>query len=238
MARALINTGADQISSFGRIVMAGDATIGGTGRFDIRRNTPRLETGGNPYTLTKVGTNQFALVDAFVDPAPGDVHIVQGVFGVQLTTNGGTANTNPLGNPNFTVTIENGAALNFFRLGTGSPLTTPTPFNKKIVVNDGGIVWAESYLGNIVGDPAALQTFVVNGAAKLQAGDLAGGTGSTAGMTINNIISGSGGVTKTGSGTVKLNEANTYTGTTGVSQGTLIINGDAPCATIFTKRRC
>ena len=65
---ALVNNGADNINTLGRLVLSGDATIGGTGRFDIRRGTPVLSTNGNHYTLTKVGTNQFSLVAATVDP--------------------------------------------------------------------------------------------------------------------------------------------------------------------------
>jgi fibronectin-binding autotransporter adhesin len=235
---AIINSGADQISSFGRVVMAGNATIGGTGRWDIRRNTPRLETNGQPYTLTKVGSNQFSLVDAFIDPALGDIHIVQGVFAAQLTTGESpsttTPNTKPLGDPNYTMTIENGAAFNMFRLGIGNPITTATPIDKKIVINDGGRLWAESDPGNVVGDPVSPKTMTVNGNAIFQAGTITTGQTDTSGFTVNNPIIGTGGITKIGVGNVTLRGSNSYTGTTAVQQGRLIAVGDNARAPIFT----
>ena len=54
-----------------------------------------------------------------------------------------------------------------------------------------------------------------------------GATIDTAGkeVWVNKGMSGAGGLTKTGSGILKLDGANTYSGTTAVSQGTLTVNG-------------
>lgn len=49
--------------------------------------------------------------------------------------------------------------------------------------------------------------------------------------TVNSMILGSAGVTKTGDGTVRLSGANTYVGGTTVSGGTLLVNGDQSGAT-------
>ena len=49
-----------QQNAFQNISLAADATVGGTGRFDIRGGTPLLNLNG--HTLTKIGTNQFSLV--------------------------------------------------------------------------------------------------------------------------------------------------------------------------------
>jgi len=56
--------------------------------------------------------------------------------------------------------------------------------------------------------------------------DVAGGTLDSFGNNVvwNGLISGSGNLTKTGSGIVTLNAANTYTGTTSITGGTLAIN--------------
>jgi len=48
-----------------RVIMAGDTTVGGSGRFDLRSATTgdsslsSLSTGGQPYKLTKVGSVAF-----------------------------------------------------------------------------------------------------------------------------------------------------------------------------------
>jgi fibronectin-binding autotransporter adhesin len=47
-------------------------------------------------------------------------------------------------------------------------------------------------------------------------------------LTVNAVISGSGGFTKTRGGTLTLNSNNTYTGTTTVSEGTVLVNGSQP----------
>src|SRR6185369_10691559 len=49
-----------QTTAFNRIVLDADATIGGTGRFDIRNNSAVLDLQN--HTLTKVGTGQFSIV--------------------------------------------------------------------------------------------------------------------------------------------------------------------------------
>ncbi|MDB4055488.1 autotransporter-associated beta strand repeat-containing protein, partial [Akkermansiaceae bacterium] len=60
--------------------------------------------------------------------------------------------------------------------------------------------------------------------------NVADGTGASD-LTVSSIISNQGSILKSGSGTMKLTANNTYTGTTTVSEGTLIINGDHSAAT-------
>ena len=50
---------------------------------------------------------------------------------------------------------------------------------------------------------------------------------STADQTLSGVISGTGALTQSGAGTLELNAANTYTGVTTVSAGTLALNGAA-----------
>jgi autotransporter-associated beta strand protein len=47
-------------------------------------------------------------------------------------------------------------------------------------------------------------------------------------VTISSVITGAGGLIKTGLGTVTLSAANTYTGTTAIAAGTLIVGSNAP----------
>ncbi|MFD0892093.1 beta strand repeat-containing protein [Luteolibacter ambystomatis] len=82
-AGALVNTGADQLNAVNKLVLAGNATLGGTGRFDIRPGTtPTLDLAG--FTLTKEGTNQFSLVGASI--TPGSITINAGILSVETTS--------------------------------------------------------------------------------------------------------------------------------------------------------
>jgi len=75
---AIVNNHANrQLNAFGRIVLAGDTTVGAIGRWDIRQNTPSVTLNG--HTFTKIGPNELCLVNAQVY---GSGHIVatQGLF--------------------------------------------------------------------------------------------------------------------------------------------------------------
>jgi fibronectin-binding autotransporter adhesin len=53
-------------------------------------------------------------------------------------------------------------------------------------------------------------------------------------VTVNEVVSGAGGITKTGAQTLTLTETNTYTGATYVSEGTLIIVGNISTSVLTT----
>ncbi|TAK93938.1 MAG: hypothetical protein EPO07_17505, partial [Verrucomicrobia bacterium] len=199
-AGAIVNSGAQQISALRTVTLAGDATIGGTNRWDIRNTggTASLMTGGQPFKLTKIGPNQISLVAVNpIDAALGDVDIQQGVFAIQTSTA-------QLGNSSYTLTIRSNATLNLWALSS-------SPLNKKIVVENGGTIWNESGSSFIVG-PVVL----TNGTATMNVG------GTSLNCT-NNVISGTGGLTKIGAGTLSLQGSNTYTGDTLISTGTLAL---------------
>jgi fibronectin-binding autotransporter adhesin len=117
---ALINQGANQISALGKLVLTADATVnaGGAlistqnasggyslqnnGRFDVRltgtltAGQKHLDLAG--FTLTKIGTNQFSVVNG--DISDGNVIVNQGTFGIETTsiaTGAGTITVNPNG---------------------------------------------------------------------------------------------------------------------------------------------
>src|SRR5207245_145989 len=47
-------------------------------------------------------------------------------------------------------------------------------------------------------------------------------------LVVSAVLSGTGGLTKQGAGTMVLSANNTYTGTTGINAGTLLVNGSQP----------
>lgn len=82
-AGALVNTGGESQNAFNRVVLNGNASVGGSARFDVRPGvTPTLDLAG--FTLTKTGTNQLSLVGTTI--TPGNIVINSGVLGIETTS--------------------------------------------------------------------------------------------------------------------------------------------------------
>jgi autotransporter-associated beta strand protein len=155
--------------------------------------TAALSTTGHPYRLTKVGTNQVSLVSVVVDAALGDIDIQNGLLSVEkLTTS--------LGNPASTLSVSNGATLQFFQVSN--------VLNKILVLKDGATMLSFSGTNTFSG-PITLQGSTINVA----------GTS----LRLSNVLSGVGSLAKTGSGTLFLNSSNAYAGSTFVNAGTLAL---------------
>ncbi len=193
---ALVSSGAEQINAIGRLKLGGNASIGGSGRWDVRNSTPTLDMGG--HTLTKVGTNYIALVGTTVTN-PGNIVIEGGSFGAQL-------NTALDGGDTHTLTISGGAAFGNYQT-TGAQ-------NWTMVMQDGATFHAENGTGtqNTWSGPVQVAdggtaTFKAQGA-----------------MTISGIISGLGSnVSKIEGNNLTLSNANTYSGATTVNGGILLV---------------
>ena len=196
---AIINTSNQQQNAFGKVALAGDTTFGGTTRWDFRANTPTLNLNG--YKLTKAGTNIVCLVGAKLLPGTGSIDVAQGVFHIEAgtTLNGSATNT---------MTVRSGAALYYYNLAS-TPATTPW----SLVLDDQAkvYVWQGASPLNVWSGPVTL-----NGVAILD-----GVTGYS--ETFSGPLSGSGRIVKQGVATAYLsNSNNTYTGSTTVSNGTLV----------------
>src|SRR6185437_4145089 len=118
---AIVNHGPQQTSALRIVALAGDTTFGGTGRWDIRNSggSASLSTGGVGLNITKVGTNQVALVGVQVDPALANVDIQQGMFAIQTST---VSTSGGFGDPTKTITVHPGAMLETYNLGASTPL--------------------------------------------------------------------------------------------------------------------
>jgi autotransporter-associated beta strand protein len=187
------------------VTLAGNTTVGGTGRWDIRGTGATLSTGGKAYDLTKVGFNQqFSLVGVTVDPALGNIDVQAGLFSVETTTTS-------LGDPAKTLTIESGATLQMYQLAV--------PLDKVIVLNGDGFTTTfnnNSGVNGIAGSVSLVGACLFN----------AGGTS----LTLTGPLGGSGSLTKNGGSPLTLAGAVSYSGDTLINGGTLALAGSASLA--------
>lgn len=202
---AIINSGAASQNALGSVTLAANTTFGGTNRWDIRGGTAQLATSpaGSAYTLTKVGPNFIGLVNLTVDSAIGNIDIQQGTLDYEGTTSG-------LGDPNATLTVENGATLELYN--------SSSALGKNIVLNGLGTNDTVVSGNGVVNAISGLVT--VNGTCVIDA------TTGTA-LSFNNTVSGSGSVVKTGTGTniIASGVTASYSGGTTVSNGTFEVDG-------------
>lgn len=194
---ALVNNTGTSIASYAGVLnleLSGDATIGGTARYDLGlANGFSGVITGNGHTLTKIGSNQVMLRG---DAAASGLSVVvnQGILGAENSDN-------CLGGATGSVTVNSTAVL-----GVWGALNIPTP----VTLNTGATLRA-------LGGAAATWS------GDITLGGIATVDTPTVGKTITGTIGGSGGLTKTGENTLTLTADNTYTGPTTVSAGTLII---------------
>ncbi|WP_426391824.1 autotransporter outer membrane beta-barrel domain-containing protein [Variovorax sp. R-27] len=178
-------------------------TINGNGTLNIGNATANGTTAGTVTglvgSITNAGTINFNQSDAtytFATAIAGTGAVVQNASGITFLTGANTYSG---------ATIVNAGLINFSNggnLGTG-----------RITLNGGGLQWAAANTTDISG--------------RLNALGASGGTFDTNGndVTLASGISGTGGLTKTGTGTLTLTNANSYTGETTISNGTLKLAG-------------
>ncbi len=132
----------------------------------------------------------------------GPVQVLQGALSIY--------DGHALGDTDGSTTVLNGAVLTF----AGSSFTVPEPVVLAGSLNTGA------------------GAKVMTGPLTLAGSDAAIGVASGAPLTINAVISGSGGFTKSFPDVLTLNSNNTYTGATTVGAGVLVVNGAQPGSAI------
>ncbi len=202
---AIINSGPDDTTALGNVTLAGNTSLGGNGgRWDIRGGTgisSTLSTSGNPYSLTKIGTNYVAIVGITVDGSLGDINVLSGLLSIETTTTG-------LGDSGHTLTVSAGATLQFYG--------TTVNFNKQLVLNGDGVTTTLNCgngAANIFSGPVTLNGACIFNSATATAQTLSGG------------FSGGGSLLKIGPGTNTLSGTAAFTGGTTVSNGVLVVDG-------------
>jgi autotransporter-associated beta strand protein len=210
---AVINLGtppgasADGTNAVRRLTLLGDATIGGSARWDVRSGaaTAQAVLEGGTFTLTKVGANQISIV------TPDHVNI--GNIVVNAGTLGFESKDNIMGDTNFTATMNTGGTLFLWNnLGAGMTQSKPMVLNGGRITSGGDAATRVNNVNGVVRlNPVAsnqLQVDVV--------------------MNVNGVMFGSGGFEKVGTAPLTLTAANTYSGTTLISRGSLTVTGSIP----------
>ena len=172
------------------ITLAGDATIGGSNRWDLRATGAALISPTNAYTLTKVGANQISLVAAAVSTNLGDIKILGGTLSFETTST--------YGDTNKTIYVGTGGALGLYQ--------NTMPLTKSVICSNGAGISAlggNTAAQNIIAAPVTLVSGTVNFNANYYNS-----------MSFSNVISGSGGITLQVQSIIKFAATNTYTGNT------------------------
>jgi autotransporter-associated beta strand protein len=192
------------------LTLAGDTTIGGSNRWDLRPATGNpdiagaafagLSTGGQPYSLTKTGLNFIAIISAAIDPNLGYINVQSGILDLEGDLPG-------LGNPNLGITVWSNASLQFRSFGK--------PLNKRIVLNDNATIINAAGANTLLG-PITLNTNTVGGP-----GSCAFNIGGSYLWISAAPVVGQGNLIKTGAATLRLGGVNTYGGATLIRSGTL-----------------
>jgi autotransporter-associated beta strand protein len=213
---AIINNGAAQISALQYLVLETNITFGGSNRWDLRAGTASsLLTGGQPFNITKTGTNQVSLVSITnIDSALADIDIQQGTFSLQSFTG-------QLGDPTRTVTVRTNASLHLFALNL-------FPLDKIITVQNLGTITNESGASVIFGSVslAGKATFGIAGTSLTITNN-----NFFAGVSVTNIVKNGGGslilisnslpactLLDLATGTLDLSQASTTSVTIGAGQ--------------------
>lgn len=203
---AIANFGADHQSGFRSLTLAGNATVGGSGRWDVRpvaAGTAVVNLNG--HTLTKTGTNLFAMVDGSMT-VDGTIDINAGTLALTRMVISGAGSIN----------ANTGATLRFENYTSGS-------FAKAISLNDAKTQLTGS---NITVDaPITLTgvgTFDIAFTRTFVAQQPVGGAGA-----LSFTSSGTGAV-----GVLTLQHDNTYAGATTVNTGTLRIGNRSATGSI------
>lgn len=192
---AIVNSGAHQQNALRRLALDGDATIGNAIRWDVRSPGYGDPVDLNGFTLTKVGAATNGFVQVTMTNA-GSVVIAQGCLAFSRAAVDGPGDVRLL--PGTTLLLENYSTNRF----------------EKAILSSGGTI---RVTGNAlaIGQPLTLESATTVDVA-------------TVVFTMTNVVSGTtSGETfaKAGSGSLVLSAANTYTGSTTLRAGSLVLSG-------------
>lgn len=122
-----------QINAVQQVVLAGNASIGGNQRWDMRGAGNALDMQST-NTLTKVGVNQISLVNTLINN-PGNIVVNEGVLSIEVGAllNGDFSNA---------LTVNNGATLGFWSFSGFAPWTLVLNGGSTVLGSAGFSAWS------------------------------------------------------------------------------------------------
>ena len=193
---SLVNNGAPSWNTMQKLTVTANSTIGGTNNWSISYSGMAGSfTINSGVTVTKTGNNFIQLLWLPLTNN-GSFLINAGSFGIQGYDAWGAGN----------ITLTSGTTLDIASWGNSTVIYPP------IISNGGSINCSQSDGSNFV---VLAGSVTLNNATTI--------TTNSCDFSISGIISGTGSLTKNGAGTLTLSGANTYTGTTTINSGTVIL---------------
>lgn len=252
LSRATTSSGEQIISSAIRIQSAADWNIGGLGFLEIRGN---LDDSSRTLGFTKTGGGTLILSGSV--GTDGTLTVNGGTLILSADNYGGTAGTQMKGNivvNSGVLNVRHADALGTLngstRVNAGAALQLQgglTMRNEALTLNGNGVS-NDGALRNVLNNNTYTGAISLGSAARINSDagtltlDVASGNAITGNQNLT--IGGNGNVTladpialstgtltKDGTGTLTLSAANTYTGTTTISGGALVIHGNQTSAT-------
>ncbi|MDY0170895.1 MAG: autotransporter-associated beta strand repeat-containing protein, partial [Thermoguttaceae bacterium] len=254
VAGTITNTGASQLHALRNVTLSGDATFTGTGRWDIRgaggplslEGFTATKTGNDWVSLVDISING----PGGITVNQGTLGLTRSTWntGTLTVNSGGTAQfqSNNPGNHSYSMDIVMAGGTIRSDVGVGTvhsavELTGSSTFrvDADSLTLAGDISGADSLTKTGNGTLVLSGENTYTGGTTVSAGTLRGSTASLQGNIVNNAalvfdqtndgifagaITGTGGLTKLGGGTLTLTGSNNYSGGTTVSDG--ILRGD------------
>ncbi len=194
-------------------IITGNASVNLYLNGDIDLNGKQLTFAGNGFAQTQ---SYIKGAGGLVKTGTGTVQLYSSnTFSgpVQILQGGISAyNGNALGDTNGSTVVSNGATLSLI-----NAFTVPEPLILSGTLN------------------VATGAKLLTGPISLADSNVTVQVGSGSSLVVDAVIAGSGGFTKTGAGDLTLSSNNTYTGSTTLNGGTLLINGSQPQTAVIVN---